>query len=58
MKRAVYLLGFISSFLISTAFLFKMMHWAGASVVLVTGIVFLNFGFLPVYFYDKYKTAV
>jgi hypothetical protein len=57
MKKSVYVLAFISCFLISTAVLFKIMHWPSASVMLVSGVVFLNFGFLPAFFYQKYKAA-
>jgi len=57
MKKSVYVLAFLSCFLISTAVLFKIMHWPSASIMLVTGVALLNFGFLPVFFYQKYKAA-
>jgi len=57
MKRAVYLTGFLASFTISTGFIFKIMHWPGANVLMLTGFIALNIGFLPLYFYDKYKAA-
>lgn len=57
MKRTVYLLGFVTSFLLSMGILFKIMHWPLASILLVLGFVFLNLGLLPTYFYHKYKTA-
>lgn len=57
MKRAVYLIGFLASFLLSTGFMFKIMHWPGASIMMVLGFILLNIGFLPMYFYDKYKSA-
>ena len=57
MKKSVYVLGFLCCFLISTAILFKIMHWPAASVMLVTGVALLNFGFLPAYFYQKYRVA-
>lgn len=58
MKGTMYLLGYIAVFLCSTSFLFKIMHWQGASVMLVLGIIVLNLGFLPMYFYDRYKRAI
>jgi hypothetical protein len=57
MKKSVYVLAYISCFLISTAVLFKIMHWPSASIMLVCGVAILNLGFLPAYFYQKYKTA-
>lgn len=55
MKRTMYILGFIAAFLTTTGILFKIMHWPGAHVLLVVGISILNFGFLPMYFYDRFK---
>jgi hypothetical protein len=56
MKRAVYLIGFIASFTLSTGLIFKMMHWPGANIITILGFL-LNLGFLPLYFYDKYKSV-
>jgi len=58
MKRTVYLLGFISCFTLSTGFMFKIMHWPMASIFMLAGFLLLNFGFLPAYFYQKYRAAV
>lgn len=57
MKRTVNLLGFLTCFMLSTAFLFKMMHWPWAGIIMFLGFLLLNFGFLPVYFFQKYKAA-
>ena len=57
MKRSLYLLGFVSTFMLSMGLLLKLMHWPGASITLCIGFGFLNFGVLPVYFYNKYKNA-
>lgn len=58
MKATMYLLAYIAVFLCSTGLLFKMQHWPGASIMFVLGIVILNFGFLPLFFYDKYKRSL
>ena len=58
MKKALYLIGFIATFLSSTGILFKTLHWPGANMMLVVGIVMINIGFLPLYFYDKYKRSI
>lgn len=58
MKKTLFILGYIAVSLITTGLLFKIQHWPGASIMLVFGIGLLNFGFLPMYFYSRYKQAV
>lgn len=58
MKKSMFVLGYISLFLVSTGMLFKVQHWPGAAVMLVLGVVLLNFGFLPMYFMDRYKRSL
>ena len=57
MKRTIYLSGFLACFTLSTGCMFKIMHWPLASMLMLTGFLLLNFGFLPFYFYQKYKSA-
>lgn len=57
MKKTVFILGYISLVVISTGFLFKLQHWPGANVMTATGILFLNFIYLPLLFIDKYRTS-
>jgi len=33
------------------------MHWPWAGIIMFLGFLLLNFGFLPVYFFQKYKAA-
>ena len=56
-QRTAYVSGFIAAFLISTGATFKMMHWPMANVLMMFGFIILNFVFMPVYFFHKYKTA-
>ncbi|WP_169336033.1 GldL-related protein [Flavobacterium rivuli] len=58
MKRSVYVMGFIACFTLITGLMFKIMHWPLATVLLFAGFLLLNVGFLPTYFYQKYKAAV
>lgn len=58
MRKTMYFLCYVSAFLISTGLLFKIQHWPGAAIILTVAIVLFNFGFLPVYFYDRYKRAL
>lgn len=58
MKRFMFILGYLSVCLCTTGFLFKLQHWPGASIMLVLGVLILNFGCLPLFFYDRYKRAI
>ena len=58
MKKTFYILGFLAAFLTSTGVLFEMMHWPGAGVLLVLGIVLFNLGVLPMFFIDRYKNSI
>lgn len=57
MKRSIYLFGFLASFLLSSGFIFKMMHWPAANLLIFSGFLVLNFAFLPVYFFEKFRSA-
>lgn len=57
MKKAMYVLGSISAFLLVAGLMFKFQHWPGASVMLVTGGVLFNLVFLPMYIAHKLKRA-
>jgi hypothetical protein len=47
MKKALYVTGFVSAFLISTGFLFRYMHWPAAVILLSLGFLFLLFAVVP-----------
>lgn len=57
MKKTMYVLAYIAVILSTTGLLFKLQHWPGAAVMLTLGIALLNFGFLPLYFYGRYRQA-
>ena len=52
------LVGSVSAFLIGLSVVFKMMHWMGASVLLVLGVGLFTFGFLPFLFFSLYKKSI
>lgn len=58
MKKTMYVFGFLAIFISVAGALFKVMHWPGAHIQLVLGACFFNFGWLPLYFYGKYRDAV
>ena len=57
MKKTMYILGYFASMFAVTGVLCKMLHWSGGGPALLLSGVLLNFGFLPFYFYDKYKQS-
>ena len=58
MKKTMYVLGYIAAFLLTSGLLFKLQHWPGAAIMLTLAIALLNFGVLPIFFYDLYQRAV
>jgi len=54
-KKMVYISALVSAFLISTGFVFKLMHWPFAGMLLLAGFVALNIIFMPLFFYHRYK---
>ncbi|SDM31407.1 hypothetical protein SAMN05421823_11256 [Catalinimonas alkaloidigena] len=57
MKKAMYLLGYLATCLTIMGMMFKLLHWPGANVMLVVGLLLLSFGYLPLYFYDRYQQS-
>lgn len=53
--KTVNLFGFLSSFMLSTGIMFKIMHWPFAGIILFCGFLLLNLGFLPLFFFRKKK---
>ncbi len=54
-QKFVYIFGFLASFIMILGVLFKIMHWPWASIILFSGFLLLLFGYLPLYFYQRYK---
>ncbi|MFT4545500.1 MAG: hypothetical protein ACI9EQ_001976 [Bacteroidia bacterium] len=54
----MHILGFVGLGITSLGVHFKIMHWPGASALLVSGMSILAFGYVPVYFIKRYKTSV
>jgi hypothetical protein len=57
-ERLRFVLGFLSAVLIGFSVLFKIFHYQGADVLLLVGISFFSFGFLPFLFFSMYKKSV
>ena len=50
--------GFVSALLIADGIIFKLLHFAGGSLQVVTGVFLLNLVYLPILFYGLYKQAM
>jgi hypothetical protein len=57
MTKATCVLGFLTCFLVSTGVMFELFHWPYSGKIMFSGFLLLNFGFLPVFFYQKYKSV-
>ena len=52
-----YITGFLGAVLFLTASIFKLFHWPGSGTMLVSSVVIINFGFLPLLFIRLYKKS-
>jgi hypothetical protein len=57
-ERLVHVAGYLGLSLTTVGALFKIMHWPGAGVMLISGLAFLGFIYVPIYYYKKYQTSV
>jgi len=55
MKKFVFMLGFLSAFLFTVGYFFKILHWPTANLNMIIGSSLFTLGFLPMYFYMLYK---
>jgi hypothetical protein len=55
MKQKIYILGIVTVLILFTGTIFKINHWAGASVLLVTGLESLILVFLPLALISSFK---
>lgn len=55
MKKTLYLIGFISTIFTFLGSFFKIMHWQGASVIIIMGAFSFAFIFIPLLIFLKFK---
>ena len=55
MKKTLYLIGLISTIFTFLGSFFKIMHWPGASVIIIMGALSLAFIFVPLLIFIKFK---
>jgi hypothetical protein len=54
-KKSTHIVGFLGTFFVSLSFLFKLMHWPGANIILVLGIVLICLVFLPMVMINRLR---
>ena len=57
MKKAERILGIIATFLIIAGLIFKELHWPGAGVMMIIGIMLMNFGYLPIQLFHQWRQS-
>lgn len=55
-QKLMYISGFIGSSAMGWGTMFKVMHWPYASIILFSGFLIMACCFLPLFFYQRYKT--
>lgn len=50
-------LGLVAGAFVAVGMCFKVMHWPGANLSFLVGMVVLNLGFLPLFFYQLYQRS-
>ena len=55
MKKTIYIIALITTFLIVSGSLFKIMHWPGAAVMIILGSFSFAFLFIPLIILKKFK---
>jgi len=56
MKQKIYILGLITSIIISTGIILKVNHWPAAGILITAGILILVFIFLPAALINNYRS--
>ena len=55
MKKTIYFIALITTFLIVSGSLFKIMHWPGAAIMIILGSFSFAFLFIPLIILKKFK---
>jgi hypothetical protein len=52
------LFGIVGGMLVASGIFFKIMHWQGGSILLVLGMFLITFIFLPIFFWQLYRSEL
>ena len=53
--KFIYSIGVVLGTILMVGFIFKLMHWPWATVLMLSSIVIFNFVYIPVYFLSRFK---
>ena len=53
--KFIYSIGIVLGTVLMVGFIFKLMHWPWATVLMLSSIVIFNFVYIPVYFLSRFK---
>ena len=53
--KFIYSIGVVLGTILMVGFIFKLMHWPWATVLMLSSIVIFNFVYIPVYFLTRFK---
>jgi len=56
-ERLMHISGFLGLCLTVIGSLFKIMHWPGARVILISGLFVLGLVYIPIFFYKRYQSS-
>jgi Flp pilus assembly protein TadB len=48
----------VGGMLVASGIFFKIMHWQGGSILLVLGMFLITFIFLPIFFWQLYRSEM
>lgn len=57
MTKSFYILAFLTTFILRIGAMFEFLVWPCRGMIVFAGFLLLNFGLVPTYFYQKYKSA-
>ncbi|WP_298901339.1 hypothetical protein [uncultured Psychroserpens sp.] len=57
MTKSFYVLGFLTFFVLGIGIMFEFLSWPYRGIIVFIGLLLLNFGLIPAYFYQKYRQA-
>jgi len=55
MKKSFYVLGFFTFFAPGIGAMFEFLSWPYRGIIVFIGFLLLNFGLIPMYFFQKYQ---
>jgi hypothetical protein len=57
MTKSFYILTFLTTFILGIGAMFEFLVWPSCGMIVFAGFLLLNFGLVPTYFYQKYKSV-